>query len=120
MNILVLDDDENLHLHYRYILKQIKGVGKISMAHDAPSFDRCLSKHNYHVIICDIHMFPTIGPEILRAHQEKLIGKEIILLSCSDNIKDYSKELEKDGIPIRAYFQKPLVPQDLFDLLECN
>ena len=120
MNILVLDDDDNLHLHYRHILKQIKGVGTISMSHDAISFSRCLSKHNYHVIICDIHMFPTIGPDILRAHHDKLIGKEIILLSCSDNIKEHSKKLEKDCIPIRACFQKPLVPQDLFDLLECN
>ena len=120
MNILVLDDDMDLHAYYRSILKQMKGVGIITMSYDFTSFRRCLRMHPYHVIICDIHMDPISGPDILRANKDEIAGKEIVMLSCSDALKAESKALTNEGINIRACFQKPLVPQDLFDLLECN
>ena len=65
-------------------------------------------------------MAPMMGPDILRAHKSKLAGKEIIILSCADKLKEESDALVNDGLNILAYFQKPLVPQDLYDLLECN
>ena len=120
MNILVLDDDQTLHAYYRHILKRLKGVGVITMSYDSMSFGRCLAMGDYHVIICDIHMAPIMGPEILRDHKSKLEGKEIIMLSCSDYLAEESNSLTSDGLNIRAYLPKPLVPQDLFDILECN
>jgi len=120
MNILVLDDDQSLHAYYRHILKRLKGVGVITMSYDRLSFGRCLGLHDYHVIICDIHMAPMMGPDILREYKDQLAGKEIILLSCADNLKEESNALVNDGVNVSACFQKPLVPQDLFDILECN
>ena len=120
MNILVLDDDENIHAYYRHILKQIKGAGIITTVSSSIAFGRSLKMNNYHVILCDIHMEPLSGPDILRAYKGRIAGKEIIMLSCADKLQDESNSLIKDGINVRACFQKPLVPQDLFDLLECN
>ena len=120
MNILVLDDDQAIHAYYRHILKQIKGVGVITIAHDDQSFSDALSKNRYRVILSDIHMEPKSGPNILRDHREEIAGMEIIMLSCADSLDEQAKALTKDGVNVKAYFQKPLVPQDLFDLLECN
>lgn len=120
MNILVLDDDVGIHIFYRHILKRMKGVGLITLTDSLVSFGRALLANHYHVIICDIHMEPVNGPDILRAHKDELIGKEIVMLSCADNLADHGKALADDGLNVRACFQKPLVPQDLFDLLECD
>ena len=120
MNILVLDDDQSIHAYYRYVLKHIKGVGIITMSHDMISFQRNLRMNPYHVIICDIHMEPISGPDILRAHKEEIFGKEIIMLSCADALKDVGEQLASEGVNIRACLQKPLVPEDLADILECN
>ena len=101
-------------------MKQVRGAGTICLASDETQFVEMLGRTNFHVIVADIHMVPKTGPDILRSHKEKLAGKEIIILSCADDINFEADALTRDGLQIRAYFQKPLIPQDLCDLLDAN
>jgi len=118
VNILVLDDAIDQHAYYRYVLRFIKGVGTITMASNFEEFGERLGRCKQHVIICDIHMGEISGPDILRAHKQELIGTNIIILSCADAINLEADALARDGFNVIGIFQKPLVPQDLCDLLD--
>ena len=120
MNILVLDDDTAIHPYYRHVMKQVRGVGTICLAADETQFVEMLSRTHFHVIVADIHMHPKTGPDILRSHKDKLVGKEIIILSCADDINFEADSLTRDGLQVLAYFQKPLVIEDFVELLSCN
>ena len=120
MNILVLDDDTNIHPYYRYVIRHVRGVGTICLASDEKQFVEMLGRTNFHVIVVDIHMEPKSGPDILRSHKDKLVGKEIIILSCADDIHFEADSLTRDGLQVLAYFQKPLVIEDFVELLSCN
>ena len=120
MNILVLDDAIEQHAYYQHVIKHVKGVGTITMASNAEEFQERLGRCKQHVIICDIHMPNTSGPDILRQHKEQLAGSNIIMLSCADNINLEADALSRDGFNIIGIFQKPLIPQDLCDLLDAE
>ena len=117
MNILVLDDAIEQHAYYQHVIKHVKGVGTITMASNSEQFKNRLRRCKQHVVISDIHMKPLSGPDILREHKEALKGSDIIMLSCSDNVNFEADSLSRDGFNIIGIFQKPLVPQDLCDLL---
>ena len=118
MNILVLDDAIELDVYYHHVIKHVKGVGTITIASNAEEFQERLGRCKQHVIICDIHMPNTSGPDILRQHKEQLAGANIILLSCDDKINFEADALSRDGFNIIGIFQKPLMLQDLCDLLD--
>jgi DNA-binding NtrC family response regulator len=120
MNILVLDDDTGLRSFYRHIIKHIKGVGTIVFVSSCDEFRERIVNDRFHIIICDIHMQPMSGPEILRANKDIIKSIHIVMLSCSDHIYEESNTLSSEGFNMLASLQKPLVPQDLFDLIECS
>ena len=120
MNILVLDDAIEQHAYYQHVIKHVKGVGTITMASSSEQFRNRLRRCRQHVIISDIHMNPMSGPDILREHKEALKNSAIIMLSCSDNVNLEADSLALDGFNVLGVFQKPLVPQDLCDLLDAK
>lgn len=115
MKILVLDDDRELWPFYASVLKLIPSVGRVDFASNEGEFEWEMKAHP-HLVIADIHMAPTEGPEILRKHQEQLKGVEVVIFSCADRIKEETVKLEEDGLNVRGYLQKPLKPAHLFEM----
>lgn len=117
INILILDDDVEIHRYYHAVLNPIPGIGKLRCCDGEFEFLQQLRMFTTHIIIADIHMEPKSGTQILREHKCKLAGANIIMLSCSDNIAEESNALVNDGLDVVAYLQKPLQPNDLYEIL---
>jgi response regulator of citrate/malate metabolism len=117
MNILFIDDDTDLHRYYQAVVSVIPDVDKVITVDTERKFLYALDKHRVDLIISDLHMEPKSGAEILGDNKDRLTGIGIVLLSCADFLHGIGDELREQGVNIVAEFQKPLDPDELYDLL---
>lgn len=117
IDIVILDDDTEIFSYYRSVLEPIPGIGRVRCCEDEFEFAQVLRMHKPHLVIADIHMRPTRGPEILRRHRDELQGVNVILLSCADGLEEETRVLQEDDVDVVAHLQKPLKPNDLYDIL---
>lgn len=117
MNILILEDDRDLHRYYQSVCKASENVKKCITVSNAREFAYAMERHDIHLIISDIQMQPTDGDVILKAHKAEIKSIPIILLSCCDKIKDVRDDLVENGLNVVDYLQKPLRPEALYEII---
>ena len=110
MRVLVLDDDLGVLLYLKTVLRPIPKVSKVSTASHEKAFSKLLEEGDYDFIISDVLMRPTMGPDILRKHKEKIGNTPIMLISCSDDLVQVEDELLEERFNIVGSFQKPILP----------
>ena len=116
MNILVIDDDRNIHKYYESALMGIRQVKSVTCAATLDEVAKSLTAQP-DIIFCDIYMDPIVGPDILRNYRP-LIGKTpIVMMSCSDDLQKITDELIDEGFDVVECFEKPVTPLMLHELL---
>ena len=110
MNVLVLDDDEGVLLYLKTILTPITKISRISTARSVKEFVKKMHSRKQHIIISDIMMGHTTGPDILRKYKDLVGNTPIVLTSCSDDLLDIEDDLLEERFNVVASFQKPILP----------
>ena len=117
MNILILDDDRDLHRYYQAVCKALPNVKKVSTVANGREFEYALQRHKHHVIITDLQMAPTDGDIILLAHKDEIRGVPVVVLSCSDEIQKRADYMMDKGLNVVQCLSKPLKPDELYALI---
>ena len=118
MRFLFLDDDPHLHAYYTHLARHVPSAKDIVCAGSELEFVKAIDRHKFDIIVCDIHMAPLDGPDILRKYHKQIAGANIIVLSGADNIAEETRIMrEEDHLNVVEYVQKPLTPLALLEIL---
>jgi len=117
VNVLVLDDDEGVLLYLQTVLSTVAKISHVSTARDAREFVRKMHTRKQHLIVSDIMMEGTSGPDILRKYKDLVGNTPIVLTSCSDDLLDIEDDLLEERFNVVSSFQKPIYPATIVDFL---
>lgn len=101
-HILVVDDDHGITDVIKIILEE-QGF-KVSVSLGSDQVDDLINKNKPNLLLLDILMYGTSGPEIVKLLRSKINTKDIpiILMSASENTKKIAKTVGANG-----YLEKP-------------
>ena len=116
MKVLVLDDDKSLHPYYTSVLSRVKGIKSVTTVSNVHEFGRALLDAP-HIIFCDIYMEPMRGCDIIRNYRKEIGKTPIVMMSCSDNLREISEELIEEGFDVVESLEKPVTPLVFHELL---
>jgi two-component system chemotaxis response regulator CheY len=111
VNILVVDDVNTMRVQIRDLLKTF-GFRKIVVNSNGEEAKRTLQSEAFQLILCDWHMAPINGLEVLRFLRTDAVLKEIpFIMVTAENTKDRVIEAVKEGVD--DYLVKPLTPMQI-------
>ncbi|MCC7441033.1 MAG: response regulator [Bdellovibrionales bacterium] len=105
VNVLVVDDVNTMRVQVRDILKQF-GFQKVTLAASAEEAQACLKEQPYQVVLCDWHMVPTTGLDLLKFIRGNDSLKALVFLMVT---AESTKELVVQAIQcgVDDYLVKP-------------
>ena len=116
MKVLVLDDDKNLHPYYTAVLMGIKNIKSVTTVATVHAFGEAILDEP-HIIFCDIYMEPMRGCDIIRNYRKEIGKTPIVMMSCSDKLREISEELIEEGFDVVESLEKPVTPLVFHELL---
>jgi CheY-like chemotaxis protein len=124
-SIMLIDDDDADNFLHKMIIEEMNITENIMVAEDGAEAMAILTTEGQKqpdIIFLDINMPKMNGWEFLEAYQNADIKDKartiIAMLTTSINPDDKIKALEKFSSLVRGYFNKPLTPEILNDVLE--
>lgn len=101
-HILIVDDDQGITEVMKIILEE-QGF-KVSISSGSEQIDKLVDTNKPHLLLLDILMYGTSGPEIVKLLKDKSASKDIpiVMMSASENTKKIAKSVGADG-----YLEKP-------------
>nr|AGU10755.1 Response regulator receiver domain [uncultured organism] len=120
LRVLVLDDD---HLLLEVMREMLDACGEceIVLESDARQALARLDAAMPDLLICDLMLPEMDGIEFLQAAAgQGYNGKVILLSALEDEVRVAAEELARAlGLQVVGSFRKPLLPEQLRDVLEC-
>ncbi len=101
--ILIADDDDTV-LKSTAELLRLRGY-ECHCAADASTASGLLSRHRYHVLICDLKMPGNLRLELVKHVQETARGTQVILITGYPSLESAIHSIEP---PVSAYLIKPV------------
>jgi two-component system, chemotaxis family, chemotaxis protein CheY len=111
VSILVVDDVNTMRIQIKELLTSF-GFRKVSFAANGEEAKKFLESQECHLVMCDMHMEPTSGIDVLRfvrATKEK--ATLAFIMVTADSTVDAVKNAIKEGVD--DYLVKPLTPKQI-------
>ena len=111
-HILVIDDDKGITDVIKIILED-KGF-RVSVSTGSEQIEKLIDKSKPNLLLLDILMYGTSGPEIVKLLKNKTKTKNIpiLMMSASENTKKIANSVGANG-----YLEKPFNIDYLVDLI---
>ncbi len=108
VSILIVDDVNTIRVQVKELLKSF-GFRKISVAQSGIEAQMALQTETFHLILCDWHMSPMDGIELLKfVRTDPKLIKIAFIMVTAESTKEKVVEAIQSGVD--DYLVKPLTP----------
>ena len=119
MNILIMDDScEVTNWLYKFVTRKSKH--KAVKASSIDEANQALIREAFDLIICDISMPAQDGDDFILAHRDLVGAARVVFISANneDRLIQAQNKLIDNGFNSVSYIQKPIVLNDLLELIK--
>ncbi len=112
ISILVVDDVNTMRVQIKELLVSF-GFRKVTFASNGEEAKKILDAQACHLVLCDLHMEPTNGLDVLRFVRSSSNGKSMLpfIMVTADSTIESVKSSIKEGVD--DYLVKPLTAKQI-------
>jgi two-component system chemotaxis response regulator CheY len=109
VSILVVDDVNTMRIQIKELLTSF-GFKKVSFAANGEEAKKFIDTQECNLIMCDLHMEPTNGLDVLRYVRGKNLKVPFIMVTADSTVEAVKSSI-KEGVD--DYLVKPLTPKQI-------
>jgi two-component system chemotaxis response regulator CheY len=111
VNILVVDDVNTMRVQIKELLQGF-GFRSVKLAQNGQEAEQVLASEPVHLVLCDWHMEPTNGIDLLKHMRSKDNLKDVaFVMVTAESVKEKVVEAIKAGVD--DYLVKPLTVEQI-------